>query len=140
MALFSELRRRRVLRVAAIYGAVSWIFTEAWSVVQPTLGLPEESLRYVVVLFLAGFPVSMILAWLFDIGPEGITRTAPIERAQREVKSRPRPAADVALKVVGHAKNAGVPLNPTGDRGDPQVPPGALPYALLPTYTRETTG
>ena len=75
MSLFAELRRRRVLRVAALYGVASWIITEVSATVLPALFVPEYVITVVVVLLILGFPVAMILAWIFDIGPSGVTRT-----------------------------------------------------------------
>ena len=75
MAFLGELKRRRVGKVAIAYGAIAWAVTEASSVVFPALHLPEWTITFVVVFLLVGFPISMVLAWIFDVGPEGIERT-----------------------------------------------------------------
>ena len=74
LSLFKELRRRRVFRVAGIYGVAAWVITEVASVVMPALLLPEWTTTFVIVLLVLGFPIAMLLAWAFDIG---IERTAP---------------------------------------------------------------
>lgn len=73
--LFGELRRRRVLRTAAMYLAAGWIVIEVSSTVMPPLNLPPWSVTLVIVLVGLGFPIVVILAWMFDIGSKGIERT-----------------------------------------------------------------
>ncbi len=81
--LFHELKRRRVFRVAGIYAVVAWVLTEVADVVFPALQLPDWTVTFVVALLLMGFPIAMIFAWVFDIGPQGIERTEPLaERAK----------------------------------------------------------
>jgi TolB-like protein/tetratricopeptide (TPR) repeat protein len=103
MAFFSELKRRRVGKVALGYGGVAWLVTEASSVVLPALRLPEWTVTFVVVFLLAGFPVAMIIAWVFDVGPQGIRRTAPLrdETQTMQLRLRLAYAAVVLLLMVG---------------------------------------
>jgi hypothetical protein len=70
MAFFAEIKRRRVGKVAIAYGTIAWLVTEASSVVLPALHLPDWTVTFVVVFLLVGFPVAMILAWIFDVGPQ----------------------------------------------------------------------
>ncbi len=74
-ALLIELRRRRVIRAALIYGIVLWVVIQIAETVFPVLLLPEWSVRLVVALALLGFPVTVVLAWIFDVGPGGVQRT-----------------------------------------------------------------
>jgi len=76
--LLSELSRRRVFRVAGIYGIVAWVMVEVADVVFPALQLPEWTVTFVVVLLMLGFPIAMVFAWVFDLGPQGIERTEPL--------------------------------------------------------------
>lgn len=74
--LFSELDRRRILRVALLYAAVAWSITEVLSFLLDALPIfPQGTKALVAILFVLGFPVAMFLAWRFDIGPDGIERT-----------------------------------------------------------------
>ena len=74
--LFSELGRRRVLRVAFLYAAVAWSITEVLSFLLDALPIfPEGAKALIAIVFVLGFPVAMFLAWRFDIGPDGIERT-----------------------------------------------------------------
>ena len=64
-----ELRRRRVFRVAALYGAVAWLLIQVAATTFPLFDLPAWSVRGVVLLTVLGFPVAMLLAWAFDLRP-----------------------------------------------------------------------
>jgi len=103
MAFFAELKRRRVGKVAIAYGAIAWGVTEATSVVLPALGVPDWSVTFVVVFLLVGFPVAMVLAWIFDVGPEGIERTEPLAGEPKSTHMRLRIAygAVVLLLMAG---------------------------------------
>ncbi|MEO0614708.1 MAG: hypothetical protein AAFY69_01095 [Pseudomonadota bacterium] len=75
MSFFSELRRRNVYRVATAYIIVGWLIMQVVDVMQPALLLPAWIARLFAVVLLIGFPIAMVLAWIFDITPEGIVRT-----------------------------------------------------------------
>ena len=77
MSLIRDLKNRRVFRAAGIYVAVAWGATEILIAVVDQLSLPQTLARVVVILFVVGFPVSMFLAWVFDVTPDGIRRTEP---------------------------------------------------------------
>ncbi|HEX5764719.1 MAG TPA: hypothetical protein VFY27_04075 [Woeseiaceae bacterium] len=70
----SELRRRNVLRVAAAYALSAWIIIEAGSVLLPTFGASEKFFQGYVIVVIAGFVVSVILAWIYQVTPEGVKR------------------------------------------------------------------
>jgi TolB-like protein/Tfp pilus assembly protein PilF len=72
---YRELRRRKVIRVAAFYIVASWVVIEVASVVLPEL-LPSWSVRLVILTAIFAFPVVVVLAWIFDITPGGVERTA----------------------------------------------------------------
>ena len=74
-SLLSELSRRKVYRVAAVYAAVSFVVWQASEIAFPALGLPDWSITLVVVLTLVGFPVALVLAWAYEVTPEGVVRT-----------------------------------------------------------------
>jgi TolB-like protein len=77
-ALFGELKRRHVMRVAIAYAAAAFVLIEAASNILPVLGVSEAWVRVVVVLGLAGFPIAIVLSWVFDIKPSGVVRTEPL--------------------------------------------------------------
>ena len=72
---FEELQRRKVYRVAAAYIIAAGFIIQIGSAVFPAWELPNWTLRLVVVLLLAGFPVALILAWAYDVTPQGIQAT-----------------------------------------------------------------
>lgn len=77
----SELRHRRVLRTAVVYAIFTAAVVEFTDIVTPTLGLPEELIRWVIIIALAGFPVVIILSWFFDLTSLGVVKgTARPER------------------------------------------------------------
>jgi TolB-like protein len=77
-SLIGELRRRRVLRTAALYIVGAWLVMQVGDIVFPALGIPERSLRYVLFGALLGFPAVIVFGWFFDVGPHGISRTRPV--------------------------------------------------------------
>lgn len=72
MSFFDELKRRKVIRVAAAYLVVGWVVIEVASTVAPNLNLPEWTARMVTLLVILGFPLALILAWIFEVTPEGM--------------------------------------------------------------------
>ncbi len=72
---FQELRNRRVLRVMTVYLGTGYVILEASDMIFPRLGLPEWSVTLILGLLLLGFPVAMILAWVFQMTPEGLRRS-----------------------------------------------------------------
>jgi TolB-like protein/Tfp pilus assembly protein PilF len=72
---FEELQRRKVYRVAAAYVVAAGFLIQIASAAFPAWELPNWSLRLVIVLLLIGFPIALILAWAYDITPQGIQGT-----------------------------------------------------------------
>jgi len=75
---FEELKRRKVYRVAIAYIVASWALAQGLSQVLPVFEIPNSVIRIVIALLLTGFPVALVLAWVFDITPGGIQRTSKI--------------------------------------------------------------
>src|SRR5207253_8266467 len=74
---FEEVKRRKVYRVAVAYVIVAGGIIQIASAVFPAWELPNWSLRLLIVLLLAGFPIALILAWAFDVTPQGVRVTEP---------------------------------------------------------------
>lgn len=96
-AFLSELRRRKVARVAAVYGIVGWIIIQIADVVFPALALPGWSTRLTVILVLLGFPLALVLAWAFELTPGGIQRDHGNEAEKRPQFASRRPASLLAM-------------------------------------------
>lgn len=75
---FAELRRRRVIRVVVVYAIVGWIIIEVAATMLPGLKLPSWTVTFVIALVVLGFPIAVIMGWMFDLGPRGVERTVPV--------------------------------------------------------------
>lgn len=75
--LFAELKRRNVYKVAAAYAVVAWLLIQIATQVFPFFEIPAWGVRFSVLLVMIGFPIALIIAWAFDLTPEGIKRTDP---------------------------------------------------------------
>lgn len=71
-----ELKRRKVIRVAVVYGVVAFAIIQVAEIMIPALGLPDEFLTAVVVATLLGYPIAIVLAWSYDIVPDTVVRQA----------------------------------------------------------------
>ena len=78
--LLAELRRRNVLRVGAAYLVFGWLVLQFIDVVFPMFGIDEALGRPVLGILLAGLPVTLVLAWAFEITPDGIKREKDVDR------------------------------------------------------------
>jgi TolB-like protein/Flp pilus assembly protein TadD len=76
---FAELKRRNVYKVAIAYAVVAWLLMQVASQIFPFFEIPNWAVRLVVLLLIIGFPVAMILAWAFELTPEGIKRTEDVD-------------------------------------------------------------
>lgn len=76
---WQELKRRKVTRVVTIYAATAFAILELNDIVAPSLGLPEWTLNLIIILLSIGLVLTVILSWIFDVTPEGIERTKPVE-------------------------------------------------------------
>src|SRR5215472_15819412 len=75
---FAELHRRKVYRVAIAYIVMSWALAEGLAQVLPVFDISNSLIRVVIALLLIGFPVALVLAWVFDVTPEGIKMTPTV--------------------------------------------------------------
>ena len=77
-SVWDELRRRNVVRVAIAYAVVSWLILQLADVLIPLLTLPEWVGRLVFLVLVIGFPLALIVAWVFELTPEGIQRDSKV--------------------------------------------------------------
>ena len=78
---FAELKRRNVYKVAVAYAIVGWLLVQVATQVFPFLEIPTWVVRLVIVLVAAGFPIALVIAWAFELTPEGIKRTEDVDLA-----------------------------------------------------------
>jgi TolB-like protein len=72
---FAELRRRHVYKVAVAYAVVGWLLIQAASILVPTFGASPWVMKVFILLVLSGFPIALVIAWAFEMTPEGMKRT-----------------------------------------------------------------
>jgi TolB-like protein/Flp pilus assembly protein TadD len=72
---FTELKRRNVYKVAIAYAVVAWLLVQIATQVFPFFEIPNWVVRLVVVVIIVGFPIALIIAWAFELTPEGLKRT-----------------------------------------------------------------
>ncbi len=82
MSLIAELKRRNVFRVGVAYAIVAWLLVEVASVVLPTFKAPEWVMQVFTFLVVLGFPLALIVAWAFELTPEGIKRETAVDPAE----------------------------------------------------------
>jgi len=73
---FSELKRRNVYKVAVAYAVVAWLLIQIATQVFPFFEIPNWAVRLVVLAMIAGFPIALVIAWAFELTPEGVKLTA----------------------------------------------------------------
>jgi len=78
---FAELKRRNVYKVAVAYIVAGWALSQGIAQVFPVFDVPNWAIRLIVLLIIIGFPVAVVLAWAFEITPEGIKRTEAADLA-----------------------------------------------------------
>lgn len=107
--LWSELLRRRVIRVAVVYAVVGWVMIEVAATVLPPLGAPPWSVTLVVALIALGFPIAIAMGWIFDIGPHGVERTPPLvdDAVEASFPMATQPREDGAGAGANRVENAG---------------------------------
>ena len=86
-SFFAELRRRHIFRIAVAYAVTAWLLIQLAAIALPAFGAPHWIIRVVIGLLILFFPVALILAWAFEVTPEGVRRT---EAADSTEASHPR--------------------------------------------------
>jgi TolB-like protein/Tfp pilus assembly protein PilF len=87
---FGELRRRNVYKVAVAYAVVAWLLVQAASILFPTFEAPAWAMKVFVAIVVLGFPIALILAWAFELTPEGIKRAEDVDLNESITRSTGR--------------------------------------------------
>ena len=82
MSLFSELRRRNVLRVALAYGVLGWLALELTDLAVAGGQLPAWTYRFLAAMLLIGWPAALVFSWIYELTPEGLKREVKVELEQ----------------------------------------------------------
>lgn len=131
MGFLHELKRRRVVRVGIAYAAAVFVVLQAADLIFEALEIGPGVFRALVILCLAGFPLALVLGWLFDVTPDGIRLTADSGKPGRLLARVPRwavfaPVAFLLLSAVAFAVAVKAPASAGA------VKPGAEVLAVLP--------
>ena len=103
MRLISEIRRRNVVRTTLAYLAVSWLVVQVADIVLPTFGVAPWVMQALIVLFAAGFPAVVVLAWVYDLTPEGVRRTGDESSLQPVARRLSRKVDFVIIAILSVA-------------------------------------
>src|SRR6266849_2923361 len=103
---FSELKRRNVYKVAVAYAIVGWLLVQIATQVFPFLEIPNWVVRLVIALVAVGFPIALVIAWAFEVTPEGIKRAEDVDLAASA--RQPRKHAWIFVVIVGAALSVGL--------------------------------
>ena len=137
--LFAELKRRNVYKVAVAYAIVGWLFVQVATQVFPFFEIPNWAVRLVVLAIVIGFPIALVIAWAFELTPEGLKRTEDVDRARSA--RQPRRHTWIFVVIVGAALSLGLffigrytasrtTLREDGRSGGPSLPEKSI--AVLP--------
>lgn len=136
----TELRRRNVPRVAAAYALVAWILIEAGSVLLPTFGAPDWIFKNYILIVVLGFVMALVIAWVFEVTPDGVKLERDIDRTTYEPGPRGR-MNSIIIALLVLALGVSITFNVTGIRSSSE-PVAAVTardsIAILPFSSRST--
>lgn len=84
---WQELKRRRVIHVIIVYATAAFVILEGVDIIFPRLNFPDWTITFVMILLAIGFPLALIFSWIFDVTPEGIEKTKPARKLEKEDKA-----------------------------------------------------
>ena len=103
MTFFDELKRRNVFRVGAAYLVVAWLVLQVIDVVAPILELPDALSKSALLLLAIGFPVAVILAWAFELTPDGVKKEKDVDRSASITQTTGRTLDRIIIVVLAMA-------------------------------------
>jgi len=133
---WKELKRRRVVHVITVYASVSFVIIELVNNLTEPLSLPDKLATIVVVVLAIGFPLAIILSWLFDLTSEGVEKTKPIS----EIREGEKPVIPNAWRIATYVSFVVivglVTINIVG--GTKGLRPGVIQSVLILPYQNYT--
>src|SRR5437899_6241337 len=102
---FAELKRRNVYKVAVAYAVVGWLLVQITIQVFPIFEIPNWALRLIVLAIIIGFPIALVMAWAFELTPEGIKRTEDVDLA---AQARSKSHAWIYIVIVSALLSVGL--------------------------------
>jgi TolB-like protein/Flp pilus assembly protein TadD len=149
--LLAELKRRNVIRVGVLYVVAAWLAMQIADVGMSTLGLPEWTGRFVLLLLAVGFIPTLVFSWVYELTPEGIKREKDIDRTQSITGDTGRKLniATVVVVILGvaivavdrllpeRAAEPAAPVDAAAAPGADEAPTPEEPVVEAPTPTAE---
>jgi TolB-like protein/Tfp pilus assembly protein PilF len=105
-SFFAELKRRNVYKVAVAYAIVGWLLVQVATQVFPFFEIPNWAVRLIVLLIIIGFPIALVIAWAFELTPEGLKRTEDVDPAASA--RQPRKHGWVFVVIIGAVLSIGL--------------------------------
>lgn len=134
-SIFSELKRRNVLRAAVLYAGAVWAFGQGLSQFSPALGLPDRTTRWFLIAAAVGFPFWIAFVWIFEITPQGLKRESEVQADASNMRSTGRKLDFAIIAVLSVAVILLLGNQFLWRRGLAQAPPTAASAhvkALIP--------
>ena len=103
-SFFSELKRRNVYKVAVAYAVVGWLVAQIATQIFPFLEIPNWVVRLIIMVIAIGFPIALVIAWAFELTPEGVKRTEDVDVTEK----RSRRGAWIYIVIVGAILSIGL--------------------------------
>jgi TolB-like protein/Tfp pilus assembly protein PilF len=103
---FAELKRRNVYKVAVAYAVVGWLLVQVVTQVFPFFEIPNWAVRLIVLAIVIGFPIALVIAWAFELTPEGLKRTEDVDLGA--AAQRPRHRAWIFVVIIAGAMSIGL--------------------------------
>jgi TolB-like protein/tetratricopeptide (TPR) repeat protein len=130
---FAELKRRNVYKVAVAYIVAGWALSQGIAQVFPVFDIPNWVIRLIVLLIIIGLPIALVLAWSFEITPEGIKRTEDVDLAA--AARQPKKRTWIFVVIIGALLSIGLFFLGRYSAGNTTASPAGIPnksIAVLP--------
>src|SRR5437879_5719506 len=144
MNFFAELKRRNVYKVAVAYVVAGWALSQGIAQVLPVFDIPNWIIRLIVVLIIIGLPIALVLAWSFEITPQGIKRTEDVDLATAAQQPKKRTwifvviigaLVSIGLFFLGRYTASSVTSGEGGRPGGPSLPQKSIAETLQARLT-----
>src|SRR5213596_881293 len=133
---FAELKRRNVYKVAIAYAVVGWLLVQVTTQVFPIFEIPNWALRLIVLAIIIGFPIALVIAWAFELTPEGIKHTEDVDLSNKRISKNRTwiyvaligAALSVTLFLIGRLS---APRSSPSPAGVPEKSIAVLPFVNM---------
>ncbi|PYI59686.1 MAG: hypothetical protein DMC60_09745 [Verrucomicrobia bacterium] len=128
---FVELKRRNVYRAAVLYGMSAWLLAQITTQIFPFFNVPNSAVRFVIIALALGFPIAMVLAWVYELTPGGFVRTEDVDPATQRQWGRKVDFViiGVLLLVIAMLVYQRVPFRTESGEAIPEKSIAVLPFA-----------